>query len=207
MDSIATARDFFINQQGLSPDQADTIIGQGLQAYNQQTQPRSMMQMASGGIARLGYQLGGISTMPMDYGQPLQVPQQQQPMFTTTGSATSSPLLNYGQTRLNQAGGTSLSRTGYQEGGLTEFYKAEEPIIPRIENIGGLLDQAEKSIGEPANNMTSPLATTFSRFGYQMGGEAGMNEMAMPQMNEQQALETIIQLLIEQGIPPEQPLE
>jgi ElaB/YqjD/DUF883 family membrane-anchored ribosome-binding protein len=29
----------------------------------------------------------------------------------------------------------------------------------------------------------------------------------MPQMNEQQALETIIQLLIEQGIPPEQALE
>ena len=211
MDSIATARDFFINQQGLSPDQADTIIGQGLQAYNQQTQPRSMMQMASGGIARLGYQLGGISTMPMDYGQSLQVPQQQQPMFTTTGSATSSPLLNYGQTRLNQAGGTSLSRTGYQEGGLTEFYKAEEPIIPRIENIGGLLDQAEKSIGEPANNMTSPLATTFSRFGYEAGGvtlpSQGSELSQMQGMDQQQALQTIIQILIENGIPPEQAQE
>jgi hypothetical protein len=59
MDSIATARDFFINQQGMSPDQADMIVSQGLQAYNQQTQPQSMMQMASGGIARLGYQMGG----------------------------------------------------------------------------------------------------------------------------------------------------
>jgi hypothetical protein len=102
MDSIATARDFFINQQGLSPDQADMIVSQGLQAYNQQTQPRSMMQMASGGIARLGYQMGGspigIQTMPMDYGASLQVPSQQQPMFTSTGNATSSPLLNYGQT-------------------------------------------------------------------------------------------------------------
>jgi hypothetical protein len=72
MDSIATARDFFINQQGMSPDQADMIVSQGLQAYNQQTQPRSMMQMASGGIARLGYQMGGspvgVQSMPMDYG-------------------------------------------------------------------------------------------------------------------------------------------
>ena len=211
MDSIATARDFFINQQGLSPDQADRIISRGMEAYNERIQPQSMMQMASGGIARLGYQLGGISTMPMDYGQPLQVPQQQQPMFTTTGSATSSPLLNYGQTRLNQAGGTSLSRTGYQEGGLTEFYKAEEPIIPRIENIGGLLDQAEKSIGEPANNMASPLATTFSRFGYEAGGvtlpSQGSELSQMQGMDQQQALQTIIQILIENGIPPEQAQE
>jgi hypothetical protein len=58
MDSINTARDFFINQQGLSPDQADMIIGQGLQAYNQQTQPKSMMQMASGG--RIGYGFGNL---------------------------------------------------------------------------------------------------------------------------------------------------
>jgi hypothetical protein len=94
-------------------------------------------------------------------------------MFTPTGSPTSSPLLNYGQTELGQAGGTPLVRTNYQEGGLSEFYKGEEPIIPRIENIGGLLDQAEKSIGEPTNNFTSPLATTFSRFGMQEGGSTG----------------------------------
>jgi hypothetical protein len=208
MDSIATARNFFINQQGLSPDQADMIVSQGLQAYNQQTQPQSMMQMASGGIARLGYQMGGISAMPMDYGQPLQIPQQQQPIFTTTGSAASSDLLNYGQTGLRKAGGTPLSRPGYQEGGITNFYKGEEPIIPRIENIGGLLDQAEQSIGEPANNMTSPLATTFSRFGYESGGvtlpSQGSEMSQMGQMDQQQALQTIIQILIENGIPPEQ---
>jgi hypothetical protein len=130
MDSIATARDFFINQQGMSPDQADMIVSQGLQAYNQQTQPRNMMQMASGGIARLGYQMGGspmgVQTMPMDYGASLQVPSQQQPMFTSTGNATSSPLLNYGQTNIGKAGGTPLTmrsgviaRLGYQEGGMT----------------------------------------------------------------------------------------
>lgn len=190
------------------------------------------MTIARAQMYRQLYQLGGIGTLPMDYGQPLQVPQQQQPLFTSTGSATSSPLLNYGQTSIGQAGGTSLSRPGYQEGGLSDFYKAEEPIIPRIENIGGLLDQAEKSIGQPANNFTSPLATTFSRFGMQEGG-MGMDQepMMQPQMQqpplegimgampqdssmmqqesgtEQTALLTIIQLLIEQGVPPEQAQE
>jgi len=164
------------------------------------------MTIARAQMYRQLYQLGGIGTLPMDYGQPLQVPQQQQSLFTSTGSATSSPLLNYGQTRLNQAGGTLLSRPGYQEGGLSDFYKGEEPIIPRIENIGGLLDQAEKSIGQPQNNFTSPLATTFSRFGMQEGGMGMMQPQAL-QMNPKQALELIIQMLIEQGIPPEQARE
>ena len=154
------------------------------------------------------YQLGGIGTLPMDYGQPLQIPQQQQSMFTTTGSATSNDLLNYGQTELRKAGGTPFSRPGYQEGGITDFYKAEEPIIPRIENIGGLLDQAEKSIGQPINNFTSPLATTFSRFGMQEGGMGMVQDQMQPQqMDARQALELIIQMLIAQGIPPEQARE
>ena len=170
MDSISTARDFFINQQGLSPDQADMIVSQGLQAYNQQTQPQSMMQMASGGIARLGYQMGGspmgVGTMPMDYGQSLQVSQQMPTNFSSAQSITSNPLLNYGQPQLGTAGGTPLSM-----------------------NRGGI-----------------------ARLGYQMGGEAMMqpqmgSEMSMPQMNEQQALETIIQLLIEQGVDPETALK
>jgi hypothetical protein len=161
------------------------------------------------------YQFGGsptgIQTMAMDYGQPLQVPQQQ-PLFTTTGSATSSPLLNYGQTNIGKAGGTPLTRNSYQEGGLTDFYNNQEPIIPRIENIGGLLDQAEQSIGEPTNNFSSPLASTFSRFGMQEGGMGMMQQPQVPQidpsqMDPKQALELIIQMLIEQGIPPEQARE
>jgi len=126
MNSINTARDFFINQQGLSPDQADMIIGQGLQAYNEQTQPKSMMQMASGGIARLGYQMGGISAMPMDTGAPLQVPQQPQPNFSSAQNITMNPLANYGQPELGAAGGTPLTmrgggiaRLGYESGGVT----------------------------------------------------------------------------------------
>jgi hypothetical protein len=171
MDSISTARDFFINQQGLSPDQADMIVSKGMEAYNQQSQPQqNMMQMASGGIARLGYQMGGspmgVGTMPMDTGQSLQVPQQMPTNFSSAQSITSNPLLNYGQPQIGQAGGTPLSM-----------------------NRGGI-----------------------ARLGYQMGGEAMMQpqmggEMSMPQMNEQQALETIIQLLIEQGVDPETALK
>lgn len=168
------------------------------------------MTIARAQMYRQLYQLGGsptgIQSLAMDYGAPLQVPSQQQPMFTSTGNSASSPLLNYGQTPLGQAGGTPLTRNGYQEGGLSDFYKAEEPIIPRIENIGGLLDQAEKSIGEPQNNFTSPLATTFSRFGMQEGG-MGMMQPQAQQMDPKQALELIIQMLIEQGIPPEQARE
>jgi len=60
--------------------------------------------------------MGGIDALPMNYGQPLQVNQQQQPMFTTTGNAASSDLLNYGQTPLTMTGG-GISRLGMQEGG------------------------------------------------------------------------------------------
>ena len=226
MDSIATARDFFINQQGMSPDQADMIVSQGLQAYNQQTQPRSMMQMASGGIARLGYQMGGspmgVGSMPMDYGASLQVPSQQQPMFTSTGNATSSPLLNYGQTNIGKAGGTPLTmrsggiaRLGYQEGGMTmtQFGTSqEEPIFPRLETLSENLGQAEEKLGTPSNNQfgISPMTSAFtgqSRLGFQIGGDVDMNQMGgeeMIQMDQQQALQTIIQILIDNGVSPEE---
>jgi hypothetical protein len=139
-----------------------------------QTTPTAPQRTAADVVVRPKAQEGGImQTLPMDYGKALQIPAQQQTMFTPTGSAASNPLLNYGQTNLGKAGGTPLVRNNFQEGGLSDFYKGEEPIIPRIENIGGLLDQAEKSIGEPTNNFTSPLATTFSRFGMQEGGSTG----------------------------------
>lgn len=174
MDSISTARNFFINQQGLSPDQADMLVSKGMEAYNQQMQPQSMMQMASGGIARLGYQIGGspmgVQTMPMDYGQSLQVNNQGQgqsplmseaPNYSSAKSITMNPLLNYGQSPLADAGGTPLTM---RSGGI-------------------------------------------ARLGYQMGGDVGMDQMGgdeMIQMDQQQALQTIIQILIDNGIPPEQ---
>jgi hypothetical protein len=197
------------------------------------------------------YQMGGIGTLPMDYGQSLQVPQQPQSMFTTTGSATSSPLLNYGQSQLGQAGGTPLtmrsggiSRLGYQEGGMgmTQLgVPQEEPIFPRLETLNQNLGQAEQTLGSPSNNQfnMSPMTSAFTgrpqmnlggRIGYQ---EGGMDQMMEPQMQDpmmqeqmmqppmqdqmqsqmmqgagdeeqgQNALLTIIQLLIEQGIDPE----
>jgi hypothetical protein len=159
MDSISKARDFFINQQGLSPDQADMIVSKGMEAYNQQSQPQNMMQMASGGIARLGYQMGGspmgVGAMPMDTGQSLQVPQQMPTNFSSAQSITSNPLLNYGQTPLSMNRG-GIARLGYQDGGEA---------------------------------MMQP----------QMGGEE-----EMIQMDQQQALQTIIDILIQNGIPPEQ---
>jgi hypothetical protein len=167
MDSISTARDFFINQQGLSPDQADMIVSKGMEAYNQQSQPQqNMMQMASGGIARLGYQMGGspmgVEAMPMDTGQSLQVPQQMPTNFSSAQSITMNPLLNYGQPQLGQAGGTPLMMRG-----------------------GGI-----------------------ARLGYQTGGvtlpSQGSEMSQMQGMDGQQALQTIIQILIENGIPPEQ---
>ena len=167
MDSISTARDFFINQQGLSPDQADMIVSKGMEAYNQQSQPQqNMMQMASGGIARLGYQMGGspmgVEAMPMDTGQSLQVPQQMPTNFSSAQSITSNPLLNYGQPQIGQAGGTPLSM-----------------------NRGGI-----------------------ARLGYQSGGvtlpSQGSEMSQIEGMDQQQALQTIIQILIENGVPPEQ---
>jgi hypothetical protein len=172
MDSISTARNFFINQQGLSPDQADMLVSKGMEAYNQQSQPQNMMQMASGGIARLGYQMGGspegVQTMPMDYGQSLQVNGQGQgqqlmsPNYSSAKSITSNPLAGYGEPQLGQAGGT--------------------PLMMRS---GGI-----------------------ARLGYQMGGDVNMmNQMGgeeMIQMDQQQALQTIIQILIDNGVSPEE---
>jgi hypothetical protein len=172
MDSISTARDFFINQQGLSPDQADMLVSKGMEAYNQQSQPQSMMKMASGGIARLGYQMGGspegVQTMPMDFGQSLQVNGQGQgqqlmsPNYSSAKSITSNPLAGYGEPQLGQAGGTPLMMQG-----------------------GGI-----------------------ARLGYQMGGDVNMmNQMGgeeMIQMDQQQALQTIIQILIDNGVSPEE---
>jgi hypothetical protein len=195
------------------------------------------------------YQMGGIGTLPMDYGQSLQVPQQPQSMFTPTGSATSSPLLNYGQSQLGQAGGTPLTRNGYQEGGMgiTQLgAPQEEPIFPRLETLNENLGQAEQRLGSPSNNQfnISPMTSAFTgrpqmnlggitRLGYQEGG-MGMDQM-MPQdqammqpqqpqqmmepplqgmegqqpdiKDPQQALEIIIQMLVAQGIPPEQARE
>ena len=143
------------------------------------------MTIARAQMYRQLYQMGGIGTLPMDYGQSLQVPQQQQPSFSSAQSITSNPLLNYGQPQLGAAGGTPLtmrsggvSRLGYQEGGM-----------------GMMQDQEMMQSQQPQQMMQPPLQ--------------GM-EGQQPQANikdPKQALELIIQMLIAQGIPPEQAKE
>jgi hypothetical protein len=67
--------------------------------------------------------MGGIGTLPMDYGQPLQVPQQQQPSFSSAQNITMNPLLNYGQPQLGTAGGTPLTMAGGGSANLVEREK------------------------------------------------------------------------------------
>jgi len=162
------------------------------------------------------YQMGGIGTLPMDYGQSLQVPQQPQSMFTTTGSATSSPLLNYGQSQLGQAGGTPLTmrsggitRLGYQEGGMgmTQLGSPqEEPIFPRLETLNQNLGQAEQTLGSPSNNQfnMSPMTSAFTgRSQMNLGGRIGYQEGGMDQMMEPQIQDPMMQ----QPMQPQQMME
>jgi hypothetical protein len=129
------------------------------------------------------YQMGGIGTLPMDYGQSLQVPQQQQPSFSSAQNITMNPLLNYGQpqlgggTPLTMAGG-GISRLGYQEGGM-----GMEMMQPQMQD-----PMMQEQMMQP------PMQD-------QMQGQ--MMQGAGDEEQGQNALLTIIQLLIEQGIDPE----
>jgi hypothetical protein len=133
--------------------------------------------------------MGGIGTLPMDFGQPLQVPQQPQPSFSSAQNITMNPLLNYGQSQLGQAGGTPLtmagggmSRLGYQEGGM-----GMEIMQPQMQ------DPMMQQPMQPQQMMEPPL----------QGMEGQQPDIKDPQ----QALEIIIQMLVAQGIPPEQARE
>jgi len=179
MDSIATARDFFINQQGLSPDQADMLVSQGLQAFNQQTQPQSMMQMANGG--RIGFSggsgkidLGGLNEYELFKLKELGYDVKKKGVDDFGGTKVLKDILKVNKYSDFSSGG--IARLGYQMGGETEMNEMD-------------MNQADMT----QMNMEQPDM-----------GQINMDQMAMPQMNQQQALETIIQILIENGIPPEQ---
>ena len=124
--------------------------------------------------------------------------------------------------QLYQMGGQGIMQLGNGQ---------EEPIFPRLETLSENLGQAEQTLGTPSNdqfNMSSittaitgrPQMNIGGRMGYQEGDMAMMQPEgimnAMPQeaggMQQgadqgQTALLTIIQLLIEQGVPPEQAQE
>jgi len=138
------------------------------------------MTIARAQMYRQLYQMGGIGSLPMDYGQSLQVPQQMQPSFSSAQSITSNPLLNYGQTPLTMAGG-GITRLGYQEGGMDQM---QDPMM-------------QQQMQQP------PLEGIMNA----MPQEAGGAQQGQEGSKGQTALLTIVQLLIEQGIPPEQARE
>jgi len=136
------------------------------------------------------YQMGGIGSLPMDFGQPLEVPQQMPTNFSSAQNITMNPLLNYGQPQLGQAGGTPLTMAG---GGITRLGYEE----------GGMGMMEDQSMMQPQMQQ-APEGIMNA-----MPQEQGMQQQGMPQEGgqEETALLTIIQLLIEQGIPPEQAQE
>jgi len=78
------------------------------------------------------YQMGGIGSLPMDYGQSLQVPQQMQPSFSSAQNITMNPLLNYGQTPLTMAGGGSTNLVEREKYGLGSVLKKfAKTFIPK----------------------------------------------------------------------------
>jgi hypothetical protein len=118
-------------------------------------------------------------------------------VYSSTGRALHlSPLLNYGQPQLGQAGGTPLTmrsggRIGYQEGGMgmTQLgAPQEEPIFPRLETLNENLGQAEQRLGSPSNNQfnISPMTSAFTgRPQMNLGGRMGYQEGGMDQMMPQ----------------------
>ena len=143
------------------------------------------MTIARAQMYRQLYQMGGIGTLPMDYGQSLQVPQQPQPSFSSAQNITMNPLLNYGQPQLGQAGGTPLTmrsggRIGYQEGGMG----MDQMMQPQMQDPAMMQEQA---MMQPQMQQAPQIDPS--------------------QMDPKQALELIIQMLIAQGIPPEQAKE
>jgi hypothetical protein len=155
---------------------APVIPGNRAQMMMRGPQQAPMQQFSYGG--RAGYQIGGIGTLPMDYGQSLQVPQQQQSSFSSAQSITSNPLLNYGQTPLTMAGG-GMSRSSYQEGGM-----GMEMMQPQMQDQAMMQDQ---SMMQPQMQQAPQIDPS--------------------QIDPKRALELIIQMLIDQGIPPEQARE
>ena len=89
------------------------------------------MTIARAQMYRQLYQMGGIGTLPMDYGQSLQVPQQMQPSFSSAQNITMNPLLNYGQTPLTMAGGGIANLVEREKYGIgSKLKKFVRNIIP-----------------------------------------------------------------------------
>ena len=128
------------------------------------------------------YQMGGIGSLPMDYGQSLQVPQQMPTNFSSAQNITMNPLLNYGQTPLTMASG-GITRLGYQEGGMDQMMMELQMQDPMM----------QEQMQQP------PLEGIMNA----MPQEAGGAQQGLSQEKGTMSLAVIIKLLIDQGIDPE----
>jgi hypothetical protein len=88
----------------------------------------------------------------MDYGQSLQVPQQEQPSFSSAQNITMNPLLNYGQPQLGTAGGTPLTMANGGSANLVEREKY------------GLGSKLKKFVRNIIPNEVSKIATIAAPF-------------------------------------------
>jgi len=161
------------------------------------------------------YQMGGIGSLPMDYGQSLQVPQQMQPSFSSAQNITMNPLLNYGQTPLTMAGG-GITRLNYGLGSM--FRGASSSVAQPVEGgltsggsgFGGMfsrLIQQNPQMFRPQNTNSKysdfidinkngiddrQEAAYGGRIGYQEGGMDQMQDPMMQQQMQQPPLEGIM---------------
>jgi len=78
------------------------------------------------------YQMGGIGTLPMDFGQPLQVSQpMMNPSFGPMQPMMNNPMSNYGQTPLTMAGGGIANLVDREKYGLgSKIKKFVRNVIP-----------------------------------------------------------------------------
>jgi hypothetical protein len=135
------------------------------------------------------YQMGGIGTLPMDFGQPLQVSQPMMNPSFAPMQPMSNPMSNYGQTPLTMMGG-GISRLGYQEGGM-----GMEMMQPQMQD-----PMMQEQMMQPPMQDQMQQAPEGIMSMMPQGASGGQQT----QLGEgDNALLTIIQLLIEQGLDPE----
>jgi len=129
------------------------------------------------------YQMGGIGTLPMDYGQPLQVPQQMQPSFSSAQNITMNPLLNYGQTPLTMAGGGIANLVPREQYGLGSVLKKfAKTFIPKELDpvlqiaapfLGPVYGPIASIAGSARTGKINPLSLAASTLPYVQFGGAG----------------------------------
>ena len=129
------------------------------------------------------YQMGGIGTLPMDYGQSLQVPQQMQPSFSSAQNITMNPLLNYGQTPLTMAGGGIANLVPREQYGLGSVLKKfAKTFIPKELDpvlqiaapfLGPVYGPIASIAGSARTGKINPLSLAASTLPYVQFGGAG----------------------------------